>query len=232
LFSSLKQLAIDTAKKQGQPDDKINPIADAIQWKEKAESIEGATVDHFVVDIDKLPRDENGNPNAEDIEKIKSFVGKEGVLIRVAAMADNHVVVTFGGGQKRFSQVLELAAKDDPGLAQTPTLRVVTARLPKGPRLVEGYLALDQLLDFVMTTAAQMGQPIPIPLQLRNAAPIAFTVTKVTDTSQETQVLVPMELMVSVKDLIGPIMMMMGGGMQPPPEPSEEPAPPPTGKLN
>ncbi len=230
LFASLKQLAIDTAKKQGQPDEKINPIADAIQWKEKAEQVEGASVDHLVVDIDKMPKGPNDSP--EDLEKIKSFVGKEGLLIRVASMADNHVVVTFGGGQKRFAQILELAKKNDTALAGHPTVKSVASRLPKGPRVLEGYLALDNLLDLVMSTAAQMGSPIPIPLQLRNAAPIAVTVTKVTPVASETQILVPMELMVSVKDLVGPIMMMMGGGMQgqPPPEETTEPAP--SGKLN
>ena len=44
-------------------------------------------------------------------------------------------------------------------------------------------------------------------------------------------VLVPIELMVSVKELVGPLMMMMGGGMQPAPEGATPPAAP-KGELN
>jgi hypothetical protein len=234
LFTTLKDLLIETAKKQGESEDKIKPIADAIQWKAGAQEADGAVVDHFVVDMDKIVEGvkaagkEMTEEDMQTVEKIKTFIGKEGVLVRVAALSDNHVVVTFGGGEKRFTQVLELARKGDTNLTDSVTIKSVAAHLPKGPRIAEGYLAIDNLLDFVMSTAAQMGSPIPMPLALRNAAPVAITVTKVSDTGQQTEVLIPMQLMVSVKDLVGPIMMMMGGGGGglPPGGPEEDPGQP------
>src|SRR5262249_21676249 len=68
LFGTIKQLIVDTLKKQGEPDDKINPIADAIDLKAKAETVDGATVDHFVIDLDKLPIPEEGKA---DLAKVK-----------------------------------------------------------------------------------------------------------------------------------------------------------------
>jgi hypothetical protein len=224
----MKDLIIDTAKKNGETDEKIKPVADAIQWKAKAETAEGASVDHFVVDVEKFP---NAAADAAGLEKFKSFVGKEGVLFRVAALPDNHVVVTFGGGAKRFGSVAKLAATDDTGLSESAGIKLVANRLPQGPRVAEGYLALDNVLEFVMSTAAQFGSPIPMPLALRNAAPLTMTVTKVGDSATESQVLIPIELMSSVKELVGPLMMMMGGGGGGGLSPSEGGAPPPPGEL-
>jgi hypothetical protein len=226
LFGNVKQLIVDTLKKQGEPDDKINPIADAIDLKAKAETVDGATVDHFVVDLDKLPIPEEGKA---DLAKVKAFIGKEGILIRIASTADNHLVITFGGGAKRFAEVLEATKKGDASLADLAGIKAVANRLPKGPRLMEGYLALDNLLDFVMSTAAQFGQPIPMPLALRNAAPIVLTCTKVSSIAAESELLIPMELITSVKDLVGPIMMMMSGGGG---APGGAPPPGSKGELN
>ena len=82
----------------------------------------------------------------------------------------------------------------------------------------------------------RVGQPMMFPLMMRNAAPLAFMFTRVDDTAQEVHLLVPMELVVSVRDAILPLMqmMMMGGGQErsqmsmefdsePAPVPSSEP---------
>lgn len=226
LFDVFKQIVIDAAKQHGEAEEKIKPIADAFVWKENAEQVDGATVDHFTVDIEKLATTEQ---DKAQLENIKKFVGKEGLVFRFAATSENHVIFTFGGGAKRFAQVIESAKKGDTSLSESASIKSVAGRLPKGPRVMEGYLSLDTLLETIMSVSAEMGSPIPIPLALRNAAPIAVTVTKPTPSSQAGEVLVPMELMVSVKELVGPLMMMMGGGMQQPPAEAE---PAPGGQLN
>jgi len=234
-FDMIKTLVVEIAKKHGAPEDVVKAVADAVQWKEKAEKTEDAVVDHFVLDIDAIAAAEKDKDAAErnkaELEKVKSFIGKEGVLIRVAAVGADHVVVTFGGGSKRFTQIVQNVKSKQSELAESKEIKKVAARLPKGPRMAEGYLCLDHLLTLISTTMNQMGQPLPVPLALNNAAPIAFTSTRVGDLAAQAEILVPIELMVSVKDVAGQIMMLMGGGMGSPPE-QPAPAAKPGGELN
>jgi hypothetical protein len=214
LFESVKGIAIDAAKKHGTPEDQLKTVTDSIQWKENAEKIEGARVDHFVIDIDKLTtlEGDKGEEAKAGVEKAKTFLGKEGVIIRVAAVDDKTVVVTFGGGAKRAGDVVKLAKSGGAPLADSKEVKMLADRLPAGPKVVEAYINIENLLNLVTSTMAQFGQTMPIPLSLKNSAPIAFAVTKVGDSAQETQILVPMELIGAVKDAIGPMLMMFGGG--------------------
>ncbi|HSW47315.1 MAG TPA: hypothetical protein VLM89_17260 [Phycisphaerae bacterium] len=206
------------APQEGQADP-VKAAADAIQWKTKAEEVAGVPVDHLVVDLAAIP-----DAGEEDVQKIKGVVGPEGILIRVAAVDKQHVVLAFGGGAERMAKVIELVKRGDSPLAKGG-VQTISKRLPAGPRLMEGYVHVDQVLKLVTTVVTQLGEPMPVPLVMRNPGPIAFCVNRVEDTAQEFHLVLPTELMLSVKEAIAPLLQMfMGGG----PEGMDMEMPPPT----
>jgi len=209
LFELIREIIVQTAKTEELTEDETKAISDGVQWKPKAEQLAGVPVDQVMVDLAKFPAIDE-----ESLVQVKSLIGQEGVLIRVASVDDRHVVITFGGGPDRLARVAELVKKGESPLAANEGIRKIAQRLPAGPRLMEGYLSLDQTLALVSSIAMQTGQPLMIPLVMNNAAPIAFAVNRVDDTAQEIHLLLPMELVLSVKQAMGPLMqMMMGGGM-------------------
>lgn len=228
-FEQVKQFAMDIAKQKGRPEDRIQAVGNAVTWKENAEQVEGVQVDHFVVDVEKLVPPDQAEQAKQGIEQAKTILGKEGVLVRVAAVGKDRVLVTFGGGAPRFATAMAAARKDAPMVAENAALKKVADRLPAGARTAEGYISLDNLLNLVSSAMAQMGQQMPIPLTLNNAAPIAFASIKGEGAAQNVVVVVPMELISAVKEMVGPMLMMMSpGGM---PEPGGEPKPAPSGEL-
>lgn len=220
LFTVGKDLIVEAAKQGGEPEEQVKQFADAVQWKENAETIGGARVDHLSLDIAKIP-----DVGEEDADQAKKVLGPEGVLIRIGALGKDKVLVVFGGGAGRFDATAKLAAAGEAPLSGRADVKKVADRLPAGPKLLEGYLNVDTLISLVMDISSEVGGGIMFPIALRNAAPVAFTSVKIGETAQQTEVLIPMELIRSVADIVRPMLQMgIGGGPQP--GDSDEPEPP------
>lgn len=230
-FDLLKHVLLQAARAEELDVQAAQALADGIQWKPKAEQVGELQIDHVTLDLSRLP-----GVDETEMEQLTSLLGLQGVTIRVAAAGDRHVVVVFGAGSERLVALAEAARKGESPLSASDSIQKVATRLPEGARLLEGYLNLDQLLNTVTGAMMRVGQPMMFPLMMRNAAPLAFMVTRVDDTAQEVHLLVPMELVVSVRDAAMPLMqmMMMGGGQErsqmsmefesePAPVPSSEP---------
>ena len=204
----LKEAIAAVARSEQVAEQDIQAVTEAVQWREGAEEVAGIRVDHFMFDPSMLP-----DMDEDDLALIRGIAGPEGVLFRIAPVGMNHVAVTFGGGSERLAQVIELVqAGQSPLLAGS--LRSVHNQLPAEGRIAEGYLHIDQLLTLVMTLGAQAGQPMMMPLMMRSPAPVGFSNNLITETSQETFLLLPSEMVASVREAITPLlgMMMMGGG--------------------
>jgi len=211
IFDQAKDAALKVAKeKEGLEDDEVKAISEGIQWKAKAEQIGGASVDQLVVDLAKLPdiKDEK-----ESLDQIKSIAGPDGILFRVGAVGDKYVLATLGGGAKRFEQIAQHIAKAESPLSASESIQKIAKRLPGGPKNAEVYFNVDQLLALISAVSVKLNQPLPFPLAMKNAAPIAMTSNKVDATAQEVHVIVPMELVLSVKEMAAPLMPMLMGGM-------------------
>jgi hypothetical protein len=225
LFTVAKELAVDAAKKSGESEEDVKKVADAIQWKENAEKLGGANVDQLSFDLSKAP-----GANEEDLEQAKKIIGKEGVLVRIGSIGQNRVMVTFGGGARRFETLAGAAGKGDAPLAEHADIKKVADRLPTGPKFIEGYINIEHLFALIMDIDNEVDGGIPFPLALRNSAPIAFTGTKVGEAGQQVDVVVPMELLRSLADMVRPLLgAFMGGAPGPAPEAPQPPAEP--GKL-
>jgi len=211
LIATVKEIFLDLAKKDSDAElteEDITTLDQIIVYKENAEQIAGANVDHFIIDLSKIPA-----IDPETLVEIKNVVGAEGVIFRIAAVGKNHIVATFGGGKDRFTKIVELAKKDQAPLAQSNYIKKIAGRLPAKNLYFEGYFSVEHLLSLIMNVASAAGQPIPLPLALSPAAPIAFNGSIVDKTAQQVDIHVPIELVISVKQAIGPLMGMMMGGM-------------------
>ena len=225
LIAIAKDLLVKAGKAQGADEEEIQAVADAIQIKKGAETLAGTTVDHLSVKIANLP-----DVEPTDVAEIESVTGKSGILFRFAPVGQKYVVMTLGGGPKRFTQIAGHAAKGEAPLAKHADIKKVAKYLTQGKRVAEAYVNLDHLMSLIVAVANTMEYPLP-PLTMQNAAPIVYTQTRVDDGAQQFDLLVPMDLVLSVNNAVKtvlPIIMMggMGGDM---PQSPGQPTPLPSG---
>jgi hypothetical protein len=218
LFTVAKEAVTEAAKKEGESEEKVKQASDAIEWKENAEKLGGAEVDEVVLDLSKLPE-----TNPEEVDQAKKVLGPEGATVRIGSLGKDKVAVVFGGGPKRFETTAKLAAANEAPLTANAGVKEVSGRLLQGPKLVEGFFAVDKFIDLVKDISNEVGGGAMIPISLQNAAPVALAAVKVNETATQTELIFPMELMKSVADVVRP-MLMMGMGAQP--GDSDEPEPP------
>ena len=234
LFATFKKMLLETAVAQGELTEEQAKQADAaIQWKENAENLSGAPVDHFVFDLAQLP-----DMEASEVEKTKGVIGEEGILVRIALVGNDHLALTFGGGPDRLADVVDSLRKGEAPLAERAGIKTSASRLASKNVLQEGYLGVDQIMTLVMDIGKKLDQPMMLPLAMKETAPIALRVTQVDKSAMEAEILVPIELAKGVMDMVGPMMGMMmggmggpggpGGGGPPPggPPPDDDPPPP------
>ena len=218
MFDQIKELGAGVAKADGVAQEKIDQGLAAFVWKANAGEVAGASVDHFFVDLAKMP---DAEVTPEQLAKVKAVVGEDGILFRVATLGDEFVIITMGGGDKRLEQVITLAKAGQAPIDKNKSLTKIAGRLPKGERVGEVFLAFDNLLSAVDTIAMRVDSPLPVKLTLKNAAPLAMVRHNVDKSAQEINVLLPMELISSMADMVRtqllPMFMMggMGGGGQP-----------------
>lgn len=222
-FDLGKSMIAGSAKAEGQDEAQVRAVMDGVQWKKAAGQAGDLPIEQITVDLSKLP-----DFSPEDIEAMKGLFGSQGMAVQIVNVDDRHVVLAVGGGLDRLGRICETVKKGEAPLASSESVQKVASRMPEGPRLMEGYLNVDQALNLFSNVMTRMNQPLPVQLTMRNAAPLAFTVTRVDDTAQEVHVIVPVELMVSIKETAAPLVQMflggMGGGEEPPVDmDSEEP---------
>src|SRR5690606_4089117 len=119
-FERVKEIAAGVAKADGVEQAKIDELTNAIVWQADAGEVGGASVDVLRVELEKISA-----VDAPTLGQIKAVTGPEGILVRVAAVGDNGIVITFGGGEERLAKVIELARANQAPLANSPKVRKV-----------------------------------------------------------------------------------------------------------
>ncbi|UCG15657.1 MAG: hypothetical protein JSV19_10225 [Phycisphaerales bacterium] len=207
-------------------DEQANDWLQYFEYKPGAETVDGMSVDHFVVKLDDIE-----DIDEEDLETVKGVIGQAGVLFRVAAADANHVVATFGGGSARLKTVADLVKSDRAPLADDVGIKNTAKALPER-RYSELYLALDTLLRLLVDVGKVVDEPFPVSVP-PIGAPIGAASGMVGKDGQQTDVFIPMELVLAAPDVVRTLMQ---GGTPPsatepsaPAEPSAptEPVPPP-----
>jgi hypothetical protein len=197
--------------------EEVNEWLQHMEYTPKAETIAGIEVDHFKVKLDEIEEIE-----AEDLETALKIIGKEGVLVRVGAVDPRHVLATFGGGAARFETAAGLVKEKKAPLADNPGIKKTAEALPK-KRAGEGYIALDTGFRLASEVAKVLDEPLPFAVPEVNA-PIGMAATMTSKTAQQSDVFIPMEVIMAAKDVV---QAMMGMHAPPavPPEPAAPPAP-------
>ncbi|NLX13065.1 MAG: hypothetical protein GXY44_05330 [Phycisphaerales bacterium] len=204
-----KDLVVQAAKKQENiSTDEVKAITEAIQIRENADQSEDAVIDEVVFDLTKIP-----DLDEQTLQEIQDVLGPECGMARIGTVGKDYVLLTYGGGKTRFEQVADNLRKGQAPLAQNAMILKVADRLPKDNKNAVGYLSVDQILALITNISNKVGQELPFPLNMPNAAPLAFSQTKVGEMAVQADVLIPAELIQSASQMIQPIigMMMMGG---------------------
>jgi hypothetical protein len=179
-------------------------------------------VDHLTVNLDEID-----DMDEEEVEEVKEVIGKEGVLIRIGAVDATRVVATFGGGPARFEAVVKTAKSGEAPLAKDPGI-VKTSKAMLSPRTSEGYLAVDNLIQLIRVIGEALDED-PFPVTMKKVdAPAGMVSASVSANAQQTDVFIPMELIMEMQPFV---MAMMGAPVAPPQDAKsgEGASPPPSG---
>ncbi len=183
-----------------------------IKFTSGAETLGDVSVDQLAIAIDKMQ-----GVSEKDYEDVKAFFGAEGLILRMAAVDDNRVAVTLGGGKKLMETLAAQVKKGGAPLGGTDGIKKTGGLLPKA-KTFECYFSVDNAMKFA-TAAAKISNEMPPPPFPNTDLPVGVAGTPVGGIGYQLDVAVPIELVVAAKDYA---MSMQGGG--PPPS-----GPAPTG---
>jgi hypothetical protein len=200
-------------------DEEANAFLSHVQYKPAAETIAGISVDHVTVALDEIEDIEE-----EDVEGIKQVIGQEGILIRMGAVDARRVIATFGGGAGQFETVAKLVKSGEAPLAKDPGI-MKTSKALAASRHSEGYLAVDTLIRLMVDIGEALDEdPFPVSMPKINA-PVGMVATAVSSSAQQTDIFVPMELVMEFRTVVQGMM----GGAPPPGSPPPGESPPASG---
>ena len=218
---------VDQVKAMSGAEGPMAAMMGALTYTPAAEQIDGVSVDHFVMDFEKMmaAAGPQGAPPPEMMTKIKQILGTEGLLVRVAAAGPSRVAVSMGGGRERMARVLQLAKAGQAPLGDDAGIKKVAARLPAA-RTGEFYLAADNIMLLIKRIMTAMGQGEMMPQVPEVNAPLAVTINS-TGRTGEMYLFAPTEMIVAVKNMAMQFMMMrMMGGPEGPGAPAPVPPQP------
>lgn len=207
-FLELKGKAIEAAKGLASTandpniDEEAKKMIAALTYQPGVEDIAGAKVGHLKFDLTQVP-----DMDDEHRAQVEKVIGKDGMLIRSAAVDGQTVSITFGGGSEYMGKILESAKKKEAALEANPGITKVNAHLPK-ERASVVYVAVDQMVSGVGRFMKEMEEeelPVKMPaLQ----SPIALSSTGGNEWSR-MDIVFPTEVLKAGKDAV---MGMMSGG--------------------
>lgn len=175
-----------------------------VKFSSGAESIDGMSVDQLAVAVDQMK-----GVSEKDYSQMKMVFGAEGILIRIAAVDDNHVAVTFGGGKGLMESVAGLVKGGDAPLGANEGIKKVGGLLPKA-KTFEAYFSIDNTMKFANAASKAVDEMPPPPFP-KVEVPVGIVGAPVGAGGFQIDVAVPMEMVVAAKDFA---MSMQGG---PPP---------------
>ncbi len=163
-----------------------------------AETVGDNKIDTITADLEALA--EELDLSGDDLEGVKKVVGDKMVL-RFGPADGKRVVVTFGGGKKRFESICSSLKSGGSGLGEDAGIKKIGSQLPS-PRTQEGFVAVDSILMLVKDVAKALGEEEEFPFEIPTIdAPLAFG-TSIAGACQRTDLIIPMKLITAVKDFI------------------------------
>jgi len=168
LFLDMADL-VDELLKAPEIEEDFRRFADAISVRSEAETVDGVDFAHWKLDIQKM---EDVEP--EEWKKATKVLGSDGLLVRVGAVNDNTVVLTFGGGETHVKDVIAKARAGKDTISVPSGVADVDKHLPH-EKTAAAYFALDRLIRVLKDVATALGDEVNIPFEIPTVnAPIAI----------------------------------------------------------
>lgn len=166
--------------------------------KKDAESVGDRKVDVITLDVKGIS--EKHESDEDDIKTMENILGKD-ISVRFGATDSTHIVVTFGGGKARYETCCKAASAGKSGsLATDKGITAVSPSLPS-PRSVEGYVAVDNIIQVAKKVMKVMGEEDEIPSTTTIDAPFAFSMQSEGGVMRG-DLHVPTKLIVSIKKMM------------------------------
>ena len=193
--------AVETAMKLPKPDaikdEDLRDAFSALSFKRDAETIAGSKVHQLKFDITK-----SEDVDDKDVEKLTALIGSDGVMIRTGTAGSGNAIITFGGGSTYFGRVVEQAKSKSAPLDGEPGIQAVKKHLPK-ERSSVAYFDVDRIIRWISVVQKAVDEdeePFPVNMPPLDA-PFAIVSTG-GNGWQTSQLYVPMDLMVAIKDAV------------------------------
>jgi len=178
-------------------DEDFETIKANVVHKADAETIDGKKVDTITVNLKEMG--DLLDLNAEDLGEINKIIGED-LVFRFGPADKKHIVIAFGGGEKRFETICG-SVKSASGLSADAGITETARRLPS-PRAAECYIALDNVGQLIKNIAKVLGEEEEFPFDVPTIdAPIAISTVQL-GSIQRIDIIVPMKLITAVKGLI------------------------------
>ncbi len=180
----MDEIEVIVALLRGGPfvDPRLNAVAQRLVYHRAAETCNGLTVDHLLVEA---PADQT-----EEYAGLRRVLGPEGLLWRMAVTDDRHVVVTLGGGLPRLKAAASAVRSGAAPLADEPSVAMAAGHLP-ARRSLEAYVSIDRLMRLANLFGAAMDKSIDAPETAEVSVPVALAVHTVAPGTTRVDVFVP-----------------------------------------
>jgi hypothetical protein len=164
-------------------DPKVNALMERLVHRRGVETCGEISVDHLTVEFTgEVP---------EAYAPLQKVLGAEGLLVR-AAVVDNSVVMTLGGGLPRFAEVVDAVRAGRAPLAGDPYVTESAAHLPR-ERSLEAYVSIRQVERLMHGLTQGDGEQPSERTSAAPTAPIALTVRTVTPDTLQMEAFIPIE---------------------------------------
>jgi hypothetical protein len=204
-FSSIVSVMKEELKDDAETGDFVN----ALSFKREAETVGSTAVHHITVAV---PDDANDSAKA----LIGKLFGSEGIVLRLGAVRDDRVLLTLGGGKDYFATAMDAARSDDAPLAKAKSIQSLT-QFKDRKRGAEAYIAVDRLVRMIGEMIPKEDQPMPFEIRDIEST-VAVVSGPVGKAGSHSDIFIPMDAMLAVKDMIMNNMgMQMNAGDAPPP---------------
>lgn len=197
----------------------INPNDQDLQQLKIAYSNNVSTIGTIAIDAIVITHPEMDNMPPRERKEMKQILGEDKILIRVAAIDNKTVAVTFGGGAAFMNETIR-AAKVGGRIISRKDTRAMAKHMPEKPT---GFMlfSVGNLFEVINTGMKKMEPDASMPFKISTKDPIVFS-AGYTGKSSHMILYVPTKLIKDAVEAIGGFLGAMGGGI---------PLPPPGGEF-
>jgi hypothetical protein len=160
-----------------------------ITYRRSAEQVNELPVDHLFMDVAGL----------KDVDEglVKKAIGQDGVLVRIGAVDERHLLVTLGGGLKRFEALAAAVRESHSPLAGNAGIVRAAAKLPAS-RSVEAFVAVDRLAELVKRVARAMDMDVPPITVTKLDEPVSVGLSEVGSAGTLFTVVIPRPVLIEI----------------------------------